>query len=186
VDERRPPRDGRRITPDRTFEVRPVAILRVLRSYWAQQIDLESERAFQQTTTRRHTRVEASIPNVSTSAARRQILETRLPRQGGYACPTEPEAITIVHRTPRARARSPWPQRRQSRRVEERAPHVDIEERLPRAQPVIIRYGVGGLVGSGVEVLSRAQSRQDNVRVQGDRWTVRETNRNTRRSNCGR
>lgn len=184
--ERRPPRDGRRITPDREFEVRSASILRELRSYWAQQIDRERERAFQETTTSRYTRVEEPIPNASTSAARRHILETRLPRQGGYACPNEPEATTIVHRTPRARARSPWPQRRQSRRVEERAPHVDIEERLPRTQPVIIRYGVGGLVDSGFEVVSRAQSRQDTIRVQGDRWTERETNRNTRRPNCGR
>ncbi|KAJ5117066.1 hypothetical protein N7526_011175 [Penicillium atrosanguineum] len=164
--ERRPLRQGRRKPPERTFEV-----------------GRESARAFQETTTSRYTRVEEAMPNESTSAKRGRTLETRLPRQGGYARPNNgPEPTMIVHRAPRPRARSPWPQRRENRNVEERAPRIDIEERSPRMQPRIIQYGVGGLVDSGTEVLTRIRSRQGDIQIRDDKWVETETNRNTRRN----
>lgn len=183
VAERRPLRQGRRTSPERTFEVREITSFRESRSYWAQQVDRESARAFRETPTRRYTRVEEPMPNASTSAERGRNWEIRLPRQGGYACPNNgPEPTTIIHRTPRPRARSPWPPRREDRNVEERAPRIAVEERSPRTQPRIVQYGVGGLVDSGIDVLIRAQSRRNDVQVRDDTRVETETNRNTRRN----
>ncbi|KAJ5218323.1 uncharacterized protein N7498_000422 [Penicillium cinerascens] len=123
------------------------------------------------------------MTEASTSAGGKQrALETRMPKRGGYTRPSDgPEPITIEHRAPRPRARSPMPQVTESRKVEERAPRVEFDERTPRTQPRIIQHGIGGLSNTGVEVLTRARSRQDDIQVQGDTWVEIKKNRNTRR-----
>ena len=174
VTERKPLQRGRRTSPDRTFEVPKKNSLRDPKSYWAQQVDRESVRAFEETTTSRSTRVERSMTEASTSAGGKQrALETRMPKRGGYTRPSDgPEPITIEHRAPRPRARSLMPQIPESRKIEERA---------PRKQPRIIQSGIGGLSNSGAEVLTRARSRQDDIQVRDGTWVEIEKNRNTRR-----
>lgn len=183
VTERKPFRRGRRTSPDRTLEVPKTNSLRDPKSYWAQQVDRESVRAFKETTTSRTTRVERPTTGASTSAGGKQrALETIMPKRGGYTRPRDgPESITVEHRAPRPRARSPMPHFPESRKVEERAPRVEFDERAPRTQPRIIQYGIGGLSNSGASVLTRARSRQDDIRVQDGTWVEIEKNRNTRR-----
>jgi len=164
VTERKPPRRGQRTSPDRTFEVHKIVPLKEPQSYWAQQVDRESMRAFEENATR-PTRLERSMP-----------------KQGGYArLSDEPEPITIEHRAPRPRERRTTFQIRESGKVEERAPRIGLEERSPRKQPRVIQYGLSGLSRSGPEVLARARSRRDNIQIQADIWVETERTRRTRR-----
>jgi hypothetical protein len=183
VTERKPPRKGRRTSPDRTFKVSNPASLREPSSYWARQVDRESVRAFRETTTSRCTRAEGSMPEASTSAGGRQRdLEIRMPKQGGYARPSDgPEPIMLEHRAARPRARSPTLQIPESHKIKERAPRIEVDEGSPGTAPRIIQYGVGGLSTSGAEVLTRAQSRQKDMQVRDDTWVETEKNRSTRR-----